>query len=168
MTAIPLEENRLIFTFLNCIEAVKFDDEKRHGLSHCMSAVDFICEFDDKIVFIEIKDLHQVGVTPERQKKYLERLQSGEIDNALKLKFRDSYLYRLAQEKLSKDIHYYVLLEFDRLDNVARMVRTDRLKRVLPLDGSRFGWVRSLAKVCLVMNIEQWNANIPNIKITIK
>jgi len=33
----------------------KFDD-RTHGLSHCMKAVDFIVELVDRILFIEIKE----------------------------------------------------------------------------------------------------------------
>ena len=48
-------EGNLQIAFDNALRIRKFDDD-RHGLAHCMKAVDCIVEFDDRYLFIEIKD----------------------------------------------------------------------------------------------------------------
>ena len=51
-----LTEDNLQITFPDDANVMKFDDDKSHGLSHCMKAVDFIVELEDRVSFIEIKD----------------------------------------------------------------------------------------------------------------
>ena len=47
----------------------KFDDNNSHSLSHCMKAVDFIVELNDKIFFIEFKDpQHPASQSKDREK----------------------------------------------------------------------------------------------------
>ena len=50
----------------NVVNARRFDDRPNHGLSHCMSAVDFIVELAESYLFIEIKD-PQAPQVPERE-----------------------------------------------------------------------------------------------------
>jgi len=47
----------------------KFDDGATHGLSHCMKAVDFIVELEDRILFIEFKDPDHPTAHPKDQNK---------------------------------------------------------------------------------------------------
>ena len=49
-----LQEGNLRFTFDGEVRAWKFDDAA-HGLSHCMKAVDFIVEFHDRYLFLDIE-----------------------------------------------------------------------------------------------------------------
>lgn len=43
-----LAEDDLQITLPSGVVGRKFDDETSHGLSHCMKAVDFIVEMDDR------------------------------------------------------------------------------------------------------------------------
>ncbi|UUX91137.1 hypothetical protein [Methanoplanus endosymbiosus] len=50
-----LQEGNLQFDFNGVIDAFKFDEKDRskgtfHGLSHCMKAVDFIVETENKCI----------------------------------------------------------------------------------------------------------------------
>ena len=51
-----LIEKDLEFDFTQALSVKKFDDDKSHGLSHCMKAVDFIVETEKATLFIEVKD----------------------------------------------------------------------------------------------------------------
>ncbi len=69
----------------------KFGDAS-HGLSHCMKAVDFIIELNDRILFVEIKDPEQAGAPGMRRGEFVRRFQVGEFDRDLARKYRDSFL----------------------------------------------------------------------------
>ncbi|MGC8733127.1 MAG: hypothetical protein ACP5RC_12855, partial [Halothiobacillaceae bacterium] len=51
-----LAEGDLQITLPAGVVGRKFDDEASHGLSHCMKAVDFIIELEDRTYFVEFKD----------------------------------------------------------------------------------------------------------------
>jgi len=51
-----LTEGDLSFTFNGALSAIQFDDGSTHGLTHCMKAVDFVVEFQDYYLFVEVKD----------------------------------------------------------------------------------------------------------------
>ena len=62
----PLTEGKLEFVFEGAVSARKFDGHD-HGLSHCMKAVDFIVEFQDQYLFVEVKDPQNSGATEDRR-----------------------------------------------------------------------------------------------------
>ena len=98
-----LEEGDLQITIGDAINARKFDDAN-HGLNNCMKAVDFIVELLDSYLFIEIKD-PQAPQTPEQSRnEFLRRLRSGELDEDLKYKYRDSFLYEWASGRANKPV----------------------------------------------------------------
>ena len=86
-----LEEGDLQITIGDAINARKFDDAN-HGLNHCMKAVDFIVELLDCYLFIEIKDLQGPQAPEQSRNKFLRRIKSGQLDEDLKYKYRDSFL----------------------------------------------------------------------------
>ena len=99
-------ENDLAVTFPNSVSARRFDDGAIHGLTHCMKAVDFIVEFPDRMVFVEFKD-PQDSAAPEHQTRdYIAKFKSGVIDDQLKTKFRDTFLYEWASGRVNKPIDY--------------------------------------------------------------
>ena len=83
-----LTEGELEFVFKGAVSARKFDDDK-HGLSHCMKAVDFIVELGGGYLFIEVKDPQNA---PEHEKRKWIQLTSGNLEK-FKYKYRDSFLY---------------------------------------------------------------------------
>ena len=136
-----------------------------------MKAVDFIVELDDRYLFIEVKDPQSPDVPSERVSETLEKFanefQSGEIDEELKYKYRDSFLYEWASGRANKPIHYLVLVGFDRLTDAILIDRTRALQRILPLRGpGASAWTRSIANFCWVFNIESWNRNFPDYQVT--
>ena len=107
-----LQEGNLQFDFNNVIGAFKFDEEDKsketyHGLSHCMKAVDFIVETDENYYFVEVKDYTHPSDIFSDNKYY------NALINTLIMKFRDSFLYRWAENRLDKPIIYVCLLELE-------------------------------------------------------
>ena len=158
-----LIEDDLQITIKDAVCARKFDGDC-HGLSHCMKAVDFIVELPDRYLFIEFKDPQAPRSTPERRCCFIQKLQSGHLDETLKYKFRDSFLYEWASGRADKPIDYYVLCT--GLDAAMLNTRTDTLKRNLPMNGpGGHPWPRPIAKSCAVFNIEMWNRHLPEYPI---
>lgn len=160
-----LEEGDLQIIIGDAINARKFDDAN-HGLNHCMKAVDFIVELLDCYLFIEIKDL-QVPQAPEQSRtQFLRRIKSGQLDEDLKYKYRDSFLYEWASGRADKPIDYLVLIAMDALDNALLLNRTEALKRKLPLLGPKaHPWPRPPVRSCGVFNIASWSNRFPQYPI---
>lgn len=147
-----LREASLEFDFTDAIDAIKFDGAS-HGLP-CMKAVDFVVEFDKDYLFVEVKDPSAPGtIKPDA---FIKKLQSDELSNSLVGKFRDTFLYRWAQKKADKKIHYISLIT---LDSALLLNLQEKVRRKLPI--SFTSWPRPLAKSCHIMNIELWNRQFP-------
>lgn len=145
----------------------RFDDETTHRLSHCMKAVDFIVELNDQLLFIEFKDPECPTAQPKDQKKFLEKLRSGNLDTDLKTKYRDSFLYEWASGRAGKPIYYLVLIAAKSLSEAELLARTDALKRQLPLDGpENRPWKKPFVAGCAVMNLEAWNKTLPQFPVS--
>ena len=143
------------------VVARKFDDNSSHGLSHCMKAVDYIIELLDRVVFLEFKDPDHPKAETDKQIAFFEKLRSGKIDNELKTKFRDSFLYEWAYGRTEKPIHYWVLLSAEKLDSNQLLSRTEALKKQLPVHGpAGKPWKNAFVASCLVMNLAAWNKQL--------
>jgi len=161
-----VETDGFEFCFTDALDAFVFDEKDKtkptlHG--GWMKAVDIVAEFKDAYVYVELKDYDDPSVydvlnattddeVSDRQKNF------KWLKNYLKYKFRDSYLYRYAEEKVEKDVHYICLLTFDNALN-SRMQKS--LKRELPVGKLSRRWIRELAKSCKVVNLDKWNENFP-------
>lgn len=160
-------EGSLQITFPDGVHVRKFDDGPSHGLSHCMKAVDFIAELPDKFYFIEVKDPQDPAATEENASNFIEKFTAGKIDEMLKYKYRDTFLYEWCAERASKPIHYFVLIAIENLDDAMLVSRTDDLKRKLPCPGPLKGaWRRSFVENCTILNIKTWNKFLPDYPVT--
>lgn len=140
----------------------KFDDAAVHGLSHCMKAVDFIVELDDRLLFIEFKDPDHPMANAKDRGRFIRKLLAGQIDGDLKTKFRDSFLYEWASGRVDKPIYYLVLIGAAELSAADLLARSDALEGQLPVLGPRnVPWVRPCVAGCAVMNLAAWNAALP-------
>lgn len=161
-----IEADGFKFDFPDAIDAFVFDEKDTskptfHGAP--MKGVDIVVEFEEAYVYVEMKDyddssMYDVrGATTDDEKR--ERQQSFKwLKNYLKYKFRDSYLYRHAEQKVEKPIHYVCLITFD---NALNSLMQKSLKRELPVGKASRRWVQNLAKSCQVVNLDKWNENFP-------
>ena len=144
----------------------KFDDEN-HGLSHCMKAVDFILEFTDKIYFVEFKDPDNPKASDEDRQKFLAKFSLEPAVRDLAFKFRDSWLYENAEDRVKKPISYLVLIAAKALDKPKLLTVTDHLKRQIPCSGpGGRPWKKPFAAGCAVMNIDEWNTIFPTMLVS--
>ena len=160
------EERDLQITMSNVKEARRFDGPD-HGLSHCMNAVDFVVELDDRFLFIEFKDPQHPGATTESRENFIGRLLSGSLDEELKHKYRDSFLYLWAAGRIGKPIYYMVLIAHDALTSADRVLdrRTSELKRKLPA-GLPSKWIHTIVEDCAVFNLASWNQRFQDFQVT--
>jgi hypothetical protein len=157
---IALEEGSLRFVFTDGIDGLKFDEQDAtnvnfHALSHCMKTVDFIVEIPNAYLFVEVKN-PPLGTEYDAPDAY-EKLLKG-----LVTKFRDSFLYRWAEKKITKPIYYFCLVD---VDSALTLKITNDLKRKLPEKGPKNRWKQPLVSSCAVSNIKDWNAAFPNRQI---
>ena len=161
-----LTEGDLQVSFDDAVSSRRFDGDE-HGLSHCMSAVDFVIEFDDRYLFIEFKDPQDPHVPEERKETAIERFKLRSLESELTHKCRDSFLYEWASGNADKPIHYIVLIALDDLQSGDLTVRTDALRRQLPISGPGGNpWHRPFVSGCMVFNIEFWNRHFPKYPVT--
>ena len=153
-----LAEDDLQITLPAGVVGRKFDDETGHGLSHCMKAVDFIVELEDRTYFVEFKDPENPNAKPKDSTAFLKKFMSGAIDNDLKTKYRDSWLYEYAEGRAKKPIYYLVLIGASTLSDAELITRTDALKHQIPISGpTDRPWKKPFVAGCAVMNLAAWN-----------
>lgn len=154
-----IEKDGLSFVFSGANAISVFDD---HGMP--MKAVDLLAEFDLADVYVEIKDFHDPARYDASLHQEEEEMQAARdsfkwLKNYLKYKYRDSYLFRHARNKVEKPIHYICLLNFDDAHNAA--MQRD-LHRELPVGIPRAsGWERDIARSCHVVNLPTWRQRFP-------
>ena len=161
-----VETDGFKFRFSDAVDAFVFDEEDStqqtfHGVP--MKAVDIVAEFEDAYVYIELKDYSDPSVydvlgdaTDEEMRCRREKFKW--LKNYLKYKFRDSYLYRHAEQKVEKPVHYVCLITLEDALN-SRM--QELLQRELPVGKASYRWVRALAESCSVVNVDKWNESFP-------
>ena len=154
------------FDFPDAIDAFIFDeiDNKSpnfHGVP--MKAVDIIAEFNDSYIFVEMKNYGDSSdydfTTATGEHETNERKDHFKwLKNYLKYKYRDSYLFRHAEEKVDKPIHYICLLTFD---NAINTLMQKALRKELPVGKASKRWQKAIAASCQVVNVDRWNLNFP-------
>jgi len=149
------------FDFTDAIDAFRFDERdpanaRFHSLSHAMKAVDLIVELPDDYLFVEVKDFHG----PD---DYTQESCFGHLRESLKYKYRDSFLYRWAEDRIDKPVRYLCLLTLESA-LVSRMNKELRIQ--LPPGRPVARWQRAIAASCAVVNPERWNRNFPKWPVT--
>jgi len=154
------------FDFTDAINAFIFDEKDKsiatyHGAP--MKAVDILVELDTAYLFIEIKDFNDpetYNINAAAEDENLKKIRDSFkwLKNYLKYKYRDSYLYRHAEQKVDKPIHYLCLLSFDNALNNAMQ---KALTKELPTGKPSPRWQTRLVESCQVLNLERWNQNFP-------
>ncbi len=149
-----LTEGDLEFNFSDALHAFCFDDDALHG-NHAMKRVDVIAEYEDKWVFLEIKDPDNPDAT--NPDAFKQKLLSGNLIPDLAGKYRDSLWFRALSDGLgSKPVYYIVLLSMESLDPALLLTQQDRLHKALPLTHSE--WCMPFAAACLIFNLSQYQS----------
>lgn len=150
-----LEEGDLRFTFTGALKARHFDAPEVAKHKGDMSVVDFIVDFPRFDLFVEVKDPDNPEATHERVEIFERKLKSGALNQSLARKYRDSWLYRWAEGREQKPVHYGVLLQLSSLRPPALMPLAGKLKRVLPRHAP--DWTRSPVDHVAFFTMSEWN-----------
>ena len=150
-----IETGGFIFEFNDVLDAFVFDEADAakatyHGVSHALQAVDILVESADRWYFIEVKDFRKLG-------QHNQVFNENDLRKKLKYKFRDTYLYRHAEGKITKPIVYICLLA--HLDNALCAKMHKDLSIELPIGRPTLRWNTELAQGCIVLNVDRWNQN---------
>ncbi len=159
------------FDFTDAIHVFVFDEKDKsketyHGLP--MKAVDIVAEFNEAYIFVEMKDFNDPAMH-ETQASDTDEIIKGKGDHFkwlkdyLKYKYRDTYLFRHAEHKVDKPIHYICLLTFDNALNT-RMQKA--LRKELPVGLASKRWQLEIVRSCQVVNVTKWNENFPKWPVT--
>lgn len=154
------------FLFEEALEAFVFDERDSakatfHGVP--MKCVDIVAEFEDAYVYVELKDyddplFYDVSSAATEEEARKRQAHFNWLKDYLKYKFRDSYLYRHAEGKVDKPVHYVCLIAFD---NALNSMMQKALRRELPVGKASPRWMKALAESCHVLNLDKWNENFP-------
>ena len=159
---IRLQEGDLRIALPSSAKVPKFDDPASHWLSHCMKAVDFVVEFEDRTLFLEVKDPDDPRAASRERQRWAARFRSDELDQDLVQKYRDSFPYQWALGRVKKPIHYWVLVGLEQLTEADLLSRADALRRKLPVNvPTSTGWLRFPVAACNVFNANSWNRSLP-------
>lgn len=159
-----VESGGFRFNFTDAIDAFVFDETDKtkatyHGVH--MKAVDIVAEFKNNYLFVEIKDFddpekYNAGGAIDDDEISERRHHFRWLKRYLKYKYRDTYIYRYAEDKVDKPIHYVCLLTFD---NALNTLMRKFLSKELPTGKPSPRWTKEIAASCQVVNIAKWNAN---------
>lgn len=152
-------EGDLRLIFEEGLKVTKFDGEE-HGLSHCMKAVDFVVELDDRVLYIELKDPEHPRATEKERKNFQKSLseQTESLMRALTTKARDTFLYQFGLDRVDKPVYYVVLIGVESLDSAALSHLTDSLKHQIPVLGpEKRPWKRPFIQSAAVFSLKTVN-----------
>ena len=157
-------EGDLEISFSDAWRVRRFDG-RSHDFSP-MKAVDFIAESSKEIVFIEIKDPDNPDIPDADREELIDTYKSDKKDFDLKYKFRDSFLYEWACDRIHKPVYYWVLIAMESFSSTQLIRRSDALRSKLPVAAaSPKSWKRNVAESCTVFNIRTWNSNAPGCQV---
>ena len=162
-----IQEKELEFDFTTALNVIRFDDEQKHGMSHCMKAVDFLVEWDDSFWFVEVKDPSATRIPPQykkrKRKEFMKKIQNHTLFSVeLGPKLKDSFLYLHLNKQLpNKSLKYFVLLALDSLGPEMLTPLSDTLKTSTCLLGpDNSSWKNQYIESTIVFTEKTWNTKL--------
>lgn len=160
-----------IFDFPAAKELYKFDQKDPispyfHG-ADMMKSVDVMAEFAGYYLWIEIKNYTDDII--EKMKSEGDQRKDGDayhaksyLRNNLVQKYRDTFLYRYAEQKVDKPIFYVCLLNFD---SALRVFFKREVAKSIPVHKPTTRWKRNIIDGFFVVNEVDWTRNASLSKI---
>lgn len=151
-----IQSGGFTFEFFGVIDAFVFDETDSsmptyHGAT-ALKAVDIVVECQERYYFIEVKDFHDPHLYDRAESE-------KRLREVLKYKFRDTYLYRHAENRITKPIIYICLLA--NMENALCTHLRKTLASELPIGKPTVRWQLELAQNCFVLNVDRWNGVFP-------
>jgi hypothetical protein len=162
---VKLKEGDIEIDFQGVLQAEKFDDA-RHGMSHCLKAVDFLCDWGDDFWLVELKDPEESAIPPQHKSSSVASFTkelSTEVyfRSVLAQKLKDTILYLHLDNRLpNKSLKYIVLVGLATMDAAMMLNALDRLKKACGDPKKGTPWQRAYTVVFL--NLAEWNKRFPH------
>ena len=162
-----LREGELLLSIPESARATRFDGSD-HGLPPCMAAVDFVIEEEDRVILLEIKDFEHTAARAHGSPPQTQKIQD-DLWSWIR-KFRDSFIYLWALDRLGPKRECYVVLESRNIGRELLLQINDDFARRLP-DAARLPeivaqrWERHPVWRCAVLDIKEWNRRMPGFPI---
>ncbi len=163
-----LREGDIEIEFPDTAQVERFDIPSKHGLTHCMKAVDFVVTDSGRTFFLEIKDFEHPAAPPDRTSADAQRFLTGQLNEDLKHKFRDTFLYKWAEKKLPDPPWFVLLVALTDLTEAELLAQQTELQRILPVslpETVKKRWKQPLSSGCLVFNMETWQRHFPAYRV---
>lgn len=153
------------FDFPTAKELYKFDETDKlsihyHGVS-VLKAVDVMAEFSKFYMWIEIKsytdeDIMKLKKEGDQRKKNDKEHIKSYLCNNLARKYRETFIYRFAEDKIDKPVIYVCLLNFD---SALKLYFKRELQKRIPIDKPSKRWKKSILDQLVVVNETDWARN---------
>ncbi len=169
MTTVSLSEGEIQIEFQGVLNAEKFDDS-RHGMSHCLKAVDFLCDWPKDLWLVELKDPEESAIPLKHQANSVAQFTKGRsteqyFRSVLAQKLKDTILYLHLDCRLpDKPMKYVVLAGLSSMDSAMMLNALDRLRKACGDPKQGIPWRRGYAVAFL--NMEEWNKRFPHCRAT--
>ena len=160
-----LSEGDIEIDFQGVLQAEKFDDAK-HGMSHCLKAVDFLCDWANDLWLVELKDPEEVAIPPLHKAhsvaQFTKELSTeAYFRSVLAQKFKDTILYLHLDRRLpDKPLKYIVLVGLSSMDAAMMLNALDRLKKACGDPKPGTPWLRGY--IVAFLNLAEWNKRFPH------
>ena len=128
-----------------------------------MPRVDFIVEDEKVIYFIEVKDPSNPKTEPRHRKKFLRKIEKGTMIRALFNKYWNTFVFRWAEDCLTKDVAYLCVMSLD--DSMTVQLTEELQKRLKNLKDKSTRWEKHPLINCQVLSLEAWNSFSPDWKV---
>lgn len=163
-----LRERDIEIDFTDALSALIFDQTdpdipEFHDFRN-MPRVDFIVELPSSIFFIEIKDPGRAGLEDTDTARFLRKLEDGKLEDSLVNKYICTFLFRWAERKLEKSVHFVILTSLDEalIPNLNDALE----KRFAPILKKSSRWERMPLGSCQVHSLRTWEEVYPTWPVT--
>ena len=130
-----------------------------------LADVDYLCELDGEILFIEYKNAKVAFEKGFRAAEAFNPAEDKKIDNMAR-KFFDSYFY-LASHHDYRPIHYIYILEWPKGDVMMRKMLREKIVKKLPFLYQRKETIAPLViEEFQVLSIDEWNQKYQKAPLT--
>ncbi len=165
MSNASLSDGEIQIEFQGALQAEKFDDG-RHGMSHCLKAVDFLCDWPGDFWLVELKDPEESTIPIKHREisvvQFTKELSTEEyFRSVLAQKLKDTILYLHLDARLpDKPMKYVVLVGMSSMDSAMMLNALDRLRKACGDPKQGIPWRRGYAVAFL--NLAEWNKRFPH------
>ena len=163
--SVVFEESGFRFDFSKCLSVYKADLVMYHDLS----ALDFVVEIDDYVLFIEVKNPDNPRAIGASRKGFLADLCERLYPYVISDEYKNELLRAWAQGRVfHKPILCVFLLEFSMLSKTDRARLRERIFNRIPfsLNKAEFGGEKHFEKRFELCSVDEFRALFPMISVT--